>query len=771
MFRTALSRGLFTGPLMLALVSQAFAQERLPPIEVARARPTGKKETSAKPLNEDVITQKEIVRELPSSADTARLLRDAPGVSLYEAGGVSRLPALHGLADDRINILVGGVSATSACANHMNPPLSYIDPNNVESIEVLAGVTPVSKGGDSIAGTIIVEPKSPVFATAAPVLPAPAPGPLPRLWPFGQGLRFGPNGEVLATGSISSFFRSTNNGITVSGTANVATDHVSLLYNGSWTRGTDYHMGDNGPKVLSTGFISENHSATLAYQNDGHFLSIRGGIENIPYQGFPNQRMDMIKNRGYTVDAKYLGDYAWGSVDARAYWHGVSHTMGFLYDKLPAAMPMATEGQDFGYSFKAAIPFTQLSGQDLLRIGSEFHGQRLNDWWEPVPTSMMMRPFTYWNVANGKRDRFGYFAEWEAQWTPQWSSMLGARSDVVWMDTGNVSSYDPRARIPMGMMMFMGNPDALAAQVFNNRDRSRTDVNFDMTALVRYQPDASATYEAGYSRKTRSPNLYERYAWGVGSMAAAMVNWFGDGNGYIGNPDLKPEVAHTFSVTGAWRDTVDGNWEAKITPYFSYVENFIDADRLNSFGGVFQLLQFRNHKAELYGVDLSGRLKLAESPEFGRLTASTLISYVYGLNLDVGNVQYCAFGNVACNLTAAAFRQGDGLYHIMPLTARFGLEHKIGGWTNAVEVQLVDSKTHVNVNRNELQTPGYALVNLRSSYEWDNLRIDVGLDNVFDQRYFSPLGGFYFSDYKQTKNYGPLPGFGRNFTAGLTVKF
>ena len=147
----------------------------------------------------------------------------------------------------------------------------------------------------------------------------------------------------------------------------------------------------------------------------------------------------------------------------------------------------------------------------------------------------MMGPFTYWSIANGRRDRFGYFAEWEAQWTPQWSSLLGARSDVVWMDTGNVSAYDPRAVLPMGMMMgmpmLMANPDAFAAQVFNNRSRSRTDVNFDMTALVRYQPSEASSYEAGYSRKTRSPNLYERYAWGTGSMAAAMVNWFGDANG------------------------------------------------------------------------------------------------------------------------------------------------------------------------------------------------------------------------------------------------
>jgi iron complex outermembrane receptor protein len=756
MFRFALLRGSSASAISFVLIATALAQEALPPIEIGAARPAGRA-AGAQSLNEQIISQEDVNEEKPASADTAKLLSHTPGVSLYEAGGVSHLPALHGLADDRVNIVIGDTKLTSACANHMNPPLSYIDPNNVERIEVLAGVTPVSKGGDSIGGTIIVQPKSPVFVTPAPIAP-------PE-FPFGQGLRFGANGEVLASGSISSFFRSTNNGISVSGTANVATEHFSLLYNGAWARGTDYHAGGNGPKVLSTGFISENHSATLAYQNNGHFLSVRGAIENIPYQGFPNQRMDMTANRGYTVDAKYLGDYAWGNIDATAYWHRVNHKMGFLYDKQPANMPMATIGDDFGYSIKAAIPFSQISGNDLLRIGSEYHGQRLNDWWEPIPFNKMMGPFTYWNINNGSRDRVGHFAEWEARWTPQWSSLLGVRNDVVWMDTGNAAPYDPRNPIPMGMMMmggmggmggmmmpmFMANPSAAAANLFNARGHARTDVNFDMTALVRYQPDEPSTYEAGYSRKTRSPNLYERYAWAIG-MGPSMINWFGDGNGYTGNLSLSPEVAHTFSVTAAWRDVANQIWEAKLTPYYTYVENFIDADWIGSYvgpGPLFPVLQFRNHRAELYGFDASGRLKVAETPELGRFTLSSLISYVYGQNLDTGT----------------------GLYNIMPLNTRFALEHRLGGWSNVVEVQLVDSKTHVSSQRRELHTPGYALVNLRSSYEWRNFRFDVGVDNLFDQAYFPPLGGFYYSNFKRNASYGPVPGVGRNFIAGLTVKF
>ena len=81
------------------------------------------------------------------------------------------------------------------------------------------------------------------------------------------------------------------------------------------------------------------------------------------------------------------------------------------------------------------------------------------------------------------------------------------------------------------------------AAAFNALDRQRTDHNWDLTASARYTPSATQTFEAGYARKSRSPNLYQRYPWSTQPMATLMNNFVGDGNGYIGNVDLKPEVA------------------------------------------------------------------------------------------------------------------------------------------------------------------------------------------------------------------------------------
>jgi len=54
-----------------------------------------------------------------------------PGVALNGAGGASSLPALHGLAGDRVRVRLDGMDLIASCPNHMNPPLAYLEPSAV----------------------------------------------------------------------------------------------------------------------------------------------------------------------------------------------------------------------------------------------------------------------------------------------------------------------------------------------------------------------------------------------------------------------------------------------------------------------------------------------------------------------------------------------------------------------------------------------------------------------------------------------------------------
>jgi len=667
----------------------------------------------AVPLATTRISGEAIQSRLPAVSDTSELLKEAPGVSIFTSGGVSGLPAINGLNDERVKILLNGMVVTSACPNHMNPPLSYIDPSQVVIVDVIAGVTPVSKGGDSLGGTVIVESAAPQFAAA------------------GEGVR--------TEGSVGAYYRSNNDRVGVAAHASAATQNVSLGYAGAWTKADNYSRGDDGPEVLSTLYEAQNHALTFAARSGRDVFVMQGVYEFIPYQGYVNQRMDMVENEGWLFNARYVKHLDWGLVEARAFYHSTRHEMDILADKKPGEMPMNVDGTDAGYSLKAEI---ELSTADVLRIGSEFHHQTLEDWWPPVAgMAPMMGPDTFVNINDGRRDRLGTFVEWEHRWDSAWSTLLGMRNDMVWMDTGDVVGYS-------NSMMYT--PDANA---FNARDHARTDANFDVTALARYEPSASETYEVGYARKTRSPNLYERYAWSTGDMAANMIGWYGDANGYVGNLDLEPEVAHTVSITTGWHDRTRSAWGLKVTPYYTYVEDYIDADFFKNqmMDMNFVTLRFANHDARLFGVNVAGTLLLLDRQDAGRFTLSGVLGYVNGENLDTG----------------------DNLYHMMPVNGRLALEHRLGGWSSAVELTLVNEKSEVNDLRNEPLTPGYALVNLRTSYEWENIRLDLGVENLLDKLYYPPLGGIDYAGYKAEKpmHPGPVPGEGRSFNAGVTVRF
>ncbi|MDZ4211346.1 MAG: TonB-dependent receptor, partial [Methylotenera sp.] len=70
------------------------------------------------------------------------------------------------------------------------------------------------------------------------------------------------------------------------------------------------------------------------------------------------------------------------------------------------------------------------------------------------------------------------------------------------------------------------------------------------------------------------------------TMVMNMVNWVGDGNGYVGNLNIKPETAHTLSATANWHDNAQQNWNLKVTPYFTYVDDYIDAVACANVGKV-----------------------------------------------------------------------------------------------------------------------------------------------------------------------------------------
>ncbi|KXU98514.1 TonB-dependent receptor [Acetobacter cerevisiae] len=703
----------------VARPSAADAQSRLPATPVSTealtvpATPTSDEDADS--ASTEQMTVNGTRHHMSPNPDTANLFRHSLGYSAYSAGGVSSLPVLNGMADERVATFVDGMRIPSACPNHMNPAMSYIDPDAVSSAVAIAGITSVSQGGDSTGGTLEVNRKDPIFSSTS---------------------------KLLVTGHVRGDYRSNGGGSGASGSLTTANDWLSLRYTGSYSHASDYHTGGNSRRVLSTSYLSFNHAVTLGVKKENHLLALTVGQQDIPYEGFPNQYMDMTNNRSTFVNGKYKGDFNWGTLEARGFWQRVDHAMNMLADKgghtATTGMPMNTDTRTAGYSIKATIP---LGRKHILGLGSSFDHNGLNDWWPPLSGSMMMGPDTFHNINQGHRDRLGHYIEWKAQWLPRFSTELGLRNDLVMMNTGPVAPYSWTSMMSMA--------DAMAAQRFNAASRGRTDTNFDVTALARWTPLDSLTLEGGYARKSRAPSLYERYSWGEGAMSTTMIGWFGDGNGYVGNLNLKSEIANTLSTTLTWHDPVHDAWELKVQPYYTYTHNYINVVRIGTLSNGLSKLQFVNHNARSYGINSSGFVRLWKSPAFGTGELKANLNWVRGQDLVTHS----------------------GLYHQMPANGSISLHETYENWTGRVEVTLVKAKSTVDWLRNEPRTPGYALLGLGGSYHWRVLTLDASIENLLNQKYYLPLGGLSLGDYRATGVLSPLAGLGRSFNLSLSATF
>lgn len=783
------------------------------------------------------------------SSDSASILTALTGVNVQSAGGISALPVVQGLADNRLRVLVNGVDSIASCPNHMNSPLSYVAPTTIKKAKVYTGVTPVSVAANSIGATIVVDTTQPKFAkasatktasshntdmqntvkqTATVNSTAPTPTAVPPVQTHtammdaplvesalidnsqsSAAKTFDVYGTTLETsGEIGGFYRSNGDQRGANVSVTTATPALSINYQASYAKANDYQAGGEFKNyvetgnvgqslgkdvVASTAFESKNQSLDLAYLTGNHLWQLGYQWQHVPNELYPNQRMDMLDNRLDRYNLRYSGDLSFGTLEAQAYHETVDHYMDFGADKrywygkssmidsknfigvpcspaisptCASGMPMYTNSTTTGINLKATHA---LNDQTNLSGAVEYQSYQLDDWWPASGGGMY--PNTFQNINNGKRKRSSVYGEWAQTISPTWDSLVGVRYEQVKTQVDPVHGYNnnkaPTAMPVMGsgmMDMMNQNRDASA---FNQANLSKTDHNWHASFINRWQLSDTGNIELGLSHQMRTPSLYERYTWSTAGMMAGMNNTVGDGNGYFGDPNLKPEAANKIAVTLDWR-AQNNDWHVKLTPYYSQINDYIDAVQWNpatnqpkavNDTGKYSVMRYTNQDARIYGVDASADIKLAEN-QIGTFGMTAAINYTHGKNTDTDSP----------------------LYNIMPFNGKIALTHAYQGWRNQIEVVGVTAKDKVSMPRNEIKTAGYGLLNLSTGYDWRNLSVTVGIDNALDKQYALPLGGAYMGQGRTMSmnselgngisNWGtPVFGAGRTYFTSLNYKF
>ncbi|MBT6818003.1 MAG: TonB-dependent receptor plug domain-containing protein [Nitrosomonadales bacterium] len=674
------------------------------------------------------------------SNDTGKLIDNFLGGNSIHNGGFSSLPMIQGLSDDRIKIKIDGMDLIASCANHMNAPLSYSDPVNIKNISVLAGLSAVDQGGDNIGGVIKIDTVKPIFSV---------------------------DENQIFSGQFGTKYKSNNKTISANISLNTADQDTALSYFGSYVKAENYYAGgtfkDAGLAASDRGWLDSDEVGSTAYKNQNHQVSFSKVIDNeiyqviaayhdSPYENFDNQRMDSVGNKNYQLNLSQKGEYEWGKLTSRIYVDDTNHKHNFGPDKQYTynnmsgqsyGMPMEADGITAGLAVDTEI---FLNDQDTLKVGSEIQYYQLDDTWASNSGEGMMTGNAFLNINNGKRNRFDIYGQLDSLWTENWITSLGARLGIVQTDSDDVHGYNQTNN--------MSSNQLADSDTFNASKRKKTDENIDISLLTRYNMEEDSSIELGYSMKTRSPNLYQRYTWSTWTMAANMNNLYGDGNGYVGNIDLEPETAHKIGLVLNHQDD-NKNWRIKINPYYTYISDYIDANVIANRGDGYRNLKFDNQTATIYGLDVGADMHLFQTLNFGNFNLLSKFNYQKGRNTDADT----------------------DLYNMMPPNLTLAINQNVGSWNNSLSMLLVDKKDNVNSTRQERETAGFTKFDFVTSYQWESVSIIGEVENILDKSYADPLGGEYLGQGATMStgitraNGTQVYAMGRSFNVALSYSF
>lgn len=575
-----------TAALLSGLASGGYAEEarELPEIRVEG-------ETPAAPG----VFQVDLEQAPITTPDAAELLRRAPGANVNRNGPLTGIAQYRGMYGERVNVQVNGIQIVTGGPNGMDPPLSYVPRGQLESLEVIRGIAPVSSGLETIGGTIIANARSSAFS---------------------------PDDQIRPAFDLSAGGATVDESTTLSVMAGVANrSHRAHVY-GSREDGNNIEIPDG--KIKPSRHERTNYGAGYGFRNGGgQGFSFDVRHNNTDPTGTPSLPMDIKFIETDIVQGKYTGSVGRYALHGQLYWTDVDHEMSNFELRDPP-MPMMTRlnrAKSDGFGYRADVGFPLASGTLLVGVDGNLasHDATVKD---PV-NNPAFRVEAFNNV---DRNLYGGFVEWNGDVADRWNLQLGARYNRVEAESGQVSHF-----------MAMMNPAIGTLQDrFNSADRDNDQDNFDLVAKLDHalSPRVNVIGEAGL--KTRAPSYQQLYLW----VPLQATNGLADGHNYVGDVDLDSEKAYEVGLGLDWHSR---GLYATPRLFYRYVDDYIQGTpstdpvviMVSTANGDPDPLQWSNVDAKFYGADMDWGVTINQN---WRLDG--VVSYVRGERDDINDELY-----------------------------------------------------------------------------------------------------------------------------------
>src|SRR5690554_4643251 len=118
--------------------------------------------TELEEIKIDAVVKKKIETEMKMTVSVDEFLASSEQISFIKRGGYAWEPLLNNMSTERSTITIDGMHVFGACTDKMDPVTSYVESNNLSTIDITSGQAG-SMHGATVAGNIDLKRKSTPF--------------------------------------------------------------------------------------------------------------------------------------------------------------------------------------------------------------------------------------------------------------------------------------------------------------------------------------------------------------------------------------------------------------------------------------------------------------------------------------------------------------------------------------------------------------------------------------------------------------------------------
>ncbi len=456
--------------------------------------------------------KRKIQTDLKMAVTVDEFLASSQQISFIKRGGYAWEPMLNNLSSERATLTIDGMHIFGACTDKMDPITSYVESNNLATVDSQSGQSG-SLHGATIAGSIDLQRKNTAFTPQA-------------TW----------------TGAYQTGYEFNNKQFFNLGNVSYASDAFVADASVSYRKAENYRDG-NGNEVRHSQYGKFNSSLGFAFKT-GELSSLR--VDAIFDQandvGYPALPMDLWLSRALITSVAYKKLFEEGLVkvwDTKAYYNAIEHYMDdTTRPENLVHMDMPGWSTTYGLVSKVNLQHENYSGEVQLNAYN----------------NLSIAEMTMYPQDRSKKTMFAYSWPWVTTRFVGLSmnNSLALSEQATFNFGGSLGWNYNHAKYPEFNWIF--HPGSA-------QEKNRMLPGLHASYAIQIGP-FDLSVGTGYGQ--RAPSVSEGYGYYI-------YNSF-DRYDYIGHPDLKNEISYEVNASAGYK-TEQFGISAKVN-YF-YIKNYI----------------------------------------------------------------------------------------------------------------------------------------------------------------------------------------------------